>query len=135
MTTCRIGLRERIRMGQAAPQAAEERAEVVRSIADNLRRILNTRAGSSLAQDDYGISSPHELLQGFPVTLPKALAEIRACIQKYEPRLAAVAVRQVKQEPGDIQIRFQITGVLASDRSPVALTTAMGGDALVRVQP
>ena len=130
----RVGLIERLRAGESAPALHDDRTAVVRSITLNLRRILNTRRGSSEAQPEYGISSPHELLQGFPVSLPKALAEIRTSIQRFEPRLAAVAVRQVKHEPGDQQIRFQITGVLASDRSSITLTTAMGGDGKVRLE-
>ena len=40
----------------------EDRGAVMRSVMLNLQRILNTRQGSSLAQDDLGIPSPHELL-------------------------------------------------------------------------
>ncbi|GDY14346.1 hypothetical protein LBMAG53_32240 [Planctomycetota bacterium] len=131
---CRVALLERLSAGDRGPTLAEDRAAVLRSVLRNLSRVLNSRQGSAPAQMELGLPSPHELLQGFPANLPRTLKDIRACLQRYEPRLAGVVVKHVPSEGGDLAIRFQITAVLAGgDRTPVNLATAFTGDGRVRI--
>lgn len=130
----RVSLLERLSAGEHALTMVDDRGTVVRSILTNLTAILNARSGSAAAQMDLGLPSPHELLQGFPANLPRALQDIKACIQRYEPRLTAVTVRHLKDEDSAVAaIRFQITAMLSGDRTPLSLTTAVSGDGRVRI--
>ena len=133
MATPRVALLERLASGAQERSIAEDRSAVMRSVLANLACILNARSGSAPAQMDLGLPSPHEMLQGFPATLPRALTDIRACIAAYEPRLSRVAVRHIPGEPGDRAIRFQITAVLMGEDAPLTLTTAFASDGRIRV--
>jgi len=127
----RVALLERL----AAPDvrhAASDPAAVVRSVIYNLRRVLNSREGSAPAQPELGLPSPHELLQNWPVSREAALAAVRRCVQRYEPRLTDVVVRSVPYSPGDTALSFQVAArLIGPERTPVTLTTAVTADGRV----
>jgi type VI secretion system protein len=133
----RITLLERLAQARKpdARTTNEDRVAILRSVMKNLQQILNTRQGSAAAQMDLGIPSPHELLQGFPVTQDRAQQVIRRSIMAYEPRLANVIVRYDKQEDKAMDMRFQVTAQLAggNQRDPISFTTAVTQDGRVRL--
>jgi type VI secretion system protein len=114
----------------------EDRAAVMRSVLLNLQRILNSREGSSAAQPDLGIPSPHELLQGFPATAESAQKAVKACIQRYEPRLMNVVVTLERSDEQRASIGFQVTAQLAGGdrRDPVSFHTAVTPDGRIRLR-
>ncbi len=114
----------------------EDRGAVMRSVMLNLQRILNTRQGSSPAQDDLGIPSPHELLQGFPATAEEAQKSVKACIMRYEPRLVNVVVTAEKLEDVRQSIAFQVSAQLAGGdrRDPVSFHTSITQDGRIRLR-
>ena len=133
-----ITLLERLDAAVRSPQArtmAQDRPAAVRSIILNLQRLLNSRQGSAPAQMDLGIPSPHELLQGYPATLDQAMKTIRACIQRYEPRLSAVVVAHVPSDAVSEGIPFRITAQLAGDgpRESLSLQTAISPTGHIRL--
>ena len=99
-------------------------ARLRNSILANLRRVLGTRTGHAPAQLDLGTPAPSELIRDFPACIPRLQRAIGVCVQKYEPRLAAVRVQHVPGDEGDLTIRFQISAVLADGaRTPVTFST------------
>ncbi len=129
--TVRVALLERL----ASPPGRhvdDDQAAVMRSVLASLRRVLNSREGSAAAQPDFGLQSPHELLQNWPASRELALTTIRRCLQRFEPRLTDIVVRPVPYTPGDTAISFQIAARLVGPgRVPVSLTTALSADGRV----
>lgn len=128
------------RIGRAAREGGartvqEDRGAVMRSVLRSLQRILNTRLGSSAAQPELGIPSPHELMQGFPGTQELAQKAVRQCIQRYEPRLANVAVAFDADADRRDGITFQVSAQLAGGdrRDPVSFHTAISPDGRIRL--
>ena len=115
--------------------ASESDAAVVRSVLFNLRRVLNSREGAAAAQMEFGLPSPQELLQNWPVSREGALAAIRRCLLRYEPRLTEVIVRTVPFAPGDLALSFQIAArLIGPTRTQINLTTAVTADGRVSLQ-
>jgi type VI secretion system protein len=136
MIEVRVALLERLsgaesRSGTAPLAVPGEDTSVVRSVVNNLRKILNSREGSAPAQPLYGLPSPNELLQGWPASRELALQAIRRCIANYEPRLIEVIVRAVPREPNQPSVSFQITARITGARQPISLTTSVGADGRV----
>ena len=123
--------------GQISGQVSgsETDAAVVRSVLFNLRRVLNSREGAAAAQMEFGLPSPQELLQNWPVSREGALAAIRRCLLRYEPRLTEVIVRTVPFAPGDLALSFQIAArLIGPTRTQINLTTAVTSDGRVSLQ-
>ncbi len=103
---------------------ASEATRLRQSILANLRRVLATRQGHAPAQPDLGTPSPSELIQDHPACIPRLQRTLGSCIQRYEPRLTAVRVRQVPTEGEAVGLRFHISAELADgSRQPLSFTT------------
>lgn len=120
-------------LGRLASNTPERRVEVMESVVENLRSLLNMRVGSAATAPDMGVPDFTDLVHSFPgsaLTLTKA---IRATIMTYEPRLRNVLVRHIPLEIPMV-VRFEVSAQLA-DRSnaPVRFRTEFvpGGRAQV----
>ena len=106
---------ERLRMavsGSSRPGEDSFQARVV-SIGQNLNNLFNSWAGNAPAQMDLGMPAPSEIAHNYPASIADVQRAIRACIEKYEPRLTGVRVLHVEGEDDRLQIRFQIEAQLA----------------------
>jgi type VI secretion system protein len=99
----------------AAASARPDRAGLLRSIVANLQDVLNTRVGSAAAQMDLGTPPPNEIAAQFPASIPRLQLAIRACIERYEPRLRSVDVSFVETVRDTLVLHFQITARLAGE--------------------
>jgi len=91
----------------------ENTLERSRSILRNLQRILNTRLGHAPAQMDMGMPAPSDIVQASPDAVGLILKNLRACIEKYEPRLSSVEITHV-QSPNDVlTLRYQVVARIA----------------------
>ncbi len=99
----------------AAASARRDRGALLRSIVANLQNVLNSRIGSAAAQMDLGTPSPHEIAAHFPASIGHLQLAIRACIQRYEPRLRSVEVVFVETSRASLMLHFQISARLAGD--------------------
>ena len=134
-----ISLLERIERAAregGARTVKEDRAAVMRSVLRNLQRILNTRQGSAAAHPELGIPSPHELMRGYPATTEVALQAVKACIQRYEPRLVNVVVQIDPAEAERMAIGFTVSAQLAGGdrRDPVSFHTSIHPDGRMRLR-
>ncbi len=112
-----------------------DRAAVLRSVVRNVHGLMNTRQGSAGAQLELGIPSPHELFHDYPASLTSAVRTMRACIQRYEPRLIGVVIEPEVQADDALSIRFKISGRLLDDesRQPLTIHTSVDRDGEVRI--
>ncbi len=89
---------------------------MTRSILKNLQRLLNTRLGHAPAQMDLGMPAPSEIVQAAPDAVGLVQKNLRACIEKYEPRLSSVEITRVESDQDVLTLRFQVTGRITGAR-------------------
>lgn len=80
----------------SAANRPEQPLEVVESIVQNLRSILNSDRGIAPSAPGLGLSL-HRCLQDWDSDQPAVLAAIAEQIEKFEPRLAEVEVDEAPQ--------------------------------------
>ncbi|MGF6098844.1 type VI secretion system baseplate subunit TssE [Pseudomonas sp. 18175] len=102
------------------------------SVLDNLRRILNSRAGSLSHLPDYGLPDMGVILQGLPATAHGLITTMTATLLKYEPRLAAVSIELLPQAlPGHLEYALDVQ-LQDGQHVSFGATLAPEGKALVR---
>jgi len=125
-------LTERIRSWKREPdrRGGHDPKQMIDSIIRHLERILNTRQGSVLIADDYGIPDFTNLSSGFSDALRDLERTIRNTIQKYEPRLKSVRVKFIPQEETTLAVSFQIVGqlILEEEKNPITFQSVMDSD-------
>ncbi|MBU8900871.1 type VI secretion system baseplate subunit TssE [Corallococcus sp. H22C18031201] len=105
------GLLSRIAEGNGALAPS---GDVLESIAEHLRALLNTRKGESVATPHYGILDLNDIIHSYPSAIPRMTQSIRTAIQEFEPRLKNVVVTYVPDEIDPTALRFDITAQLAT---------------------
>ncbi len=131
-------LLERLARPEAAGDrtAREDPSEVVRSVLRNLHRILNARLGHAPAQPDLGTPAPSDIVRAGPEAIGWIGEALRACIEKYEPRLEGVEVIPVEGGGEALSLHFQVTARLAGGREamPVSFDTTVDPSGRIRVR-
>lgn len=112
----------------------------IRSVIEHLQRMLNTRQGSVLIADDYGMPD----FTNFSGNDLAATAEdmeriISRMIEKYEPRLQKVRVHFDPKQDDAYNLRFKLEADMIdpSNRDkaiPVVFETIVASDGKVRVE-
>ena len=109
------------RLNRAAPKdqgLLGSDLDVLRSsILQNLERILNSRAGMSLACDGYGIPDLTQIVNGVPERAREIERALEDCIRKYEPRLTQVEVEHVPNAHGPMTACFKVRAAASSGKS------------------
>jgi len=108
----------------------------VRSILRHLQKLLNSRQGHAPAQMDYGIPDPGEVAHNYSDAIGQIQKSIKACVEKYEPRLTAVNVTHVVADNDVLTLRFQITGQVANtkERIPVLFDTLIDPSGRIKLK-
>ncbi len=113
--------------------SGSRRADVVSSVVDHLRAMLNTRQGDSATVPDFGLVDFSDVCHNMPEAIGAIQQSIRTTILKYEPRLKNVSVRFVPSED-PLTVRFEVVARLAdARRSVVRLRTALTAGGYVEV--
>lgn len=125
----------------AKPQSRGQRTltentrEITRSVLRNLQHILNTRLGDAPAQPDLGMPSPSEITQASPDAVNLIMRNLRACIEKYEPRLSGIDIAHVEAGDEILTLRFQVTArlVVSKDGSTISFDTVVNPGGHIRL--
>jgi type VI secretion system protein len=119
-----------------ARRFSEDRRQMLHSIQDHLQRILNTRQGSTLIAEDYGIPDFTNLMSGYPESKRAIERSLRNTIQKYEPRLQGVKITFAPQQENVLTVSFQISARLQAEdhKDPVVFESVLdaGGHVIVK---
>ncbi len=114
----------------------ENTARRVESVMANLRHILNSRHGVAPIQEDYGIPDLSDLLHSFPEANARMRAAVKVAIEKYEPRLRKVSVKQANDPEDIFSLRLEVTAELVTEgtKAPVWFETRIdpSGEVLVK---
>lgn len=112
----------------ARPDAARDRTaredpgEIVRSVLGNLQRILNARLGNAPAQPDLGMPAPSDIVRSGAEASGWIADTLKACIEKYEPRLTDVRVSPLEGEGEVLTLRFQVNARIAAVKGEVPVS-------------
>ncbi len=93
------------------------------AIKDHLVVLLNTRRGSVLHLDDFGLPDLSDIYKGYPESLHYLGAEIKRTIEKYEPRIIQLKVELVSSSSDNFEANFAITGYLKGSDGRTAPVT------------
>lgn len=86
-----------------------DQEQYVLSVLDNLRRILNSRAGALSHLPDYGLPDMGVILQGLPGSARDLMNSMALTLRKYEPRLYDVQIHLLPEEhPGHLQYALDL---------------------------
>ena len=78
--------------------AISEEEQLILSVMDNIRRILNSRAGSIAHLPDYGLPDMSKMIQGLPGTAHNMMNILSTTLLKYEPRIKSVSLVLLPQD-------------------------------------
>ena len=109
---------ERLRLQARGMETVTPGAEeVLQSVIDHITKIMNTRQGSTLISDDFGIPDFTGLGVDFSTDrIPAIEREIEKFISRVEPRLTNVRIRFSPNEGKHFQLAFTLTADMTVDR-------------------
>ena len=129
----RISQWERAELADDGEQAVLGDVEEIRQ---HLEKIYNTRKGTVLIDDDFGLPDFSAMLNGYSAPDVNAIVQqLYFQARHYEPRLGSVQVKFVEQNRHPGQLQFHINGVLAEgeQKSAVSLSALLGDDGSVNL--
>ena len=110
-------------------------SQEVQSIFNHLRRLLNTRMGSAMIGDDYGIPDLTNVVGGeHSQTITDFRQAILQAIRKYEPRLENVKISVELDEDDALSLKFRTEGyVVGGENLPVVFETVISTDGKINI--
>jgi type VI secretion system protein len=90
-------------------EAHDENTLEILSIMENLRRILNTRAGALAHLPDYGLPDLTEVYKALPASARQLQARIEHTVLRYEPRVRAVDIDLNDDGDPGMAVSFDMT--------------------------
>ena len=94
----------------------------VESVIQYLQKLLNSKQGTTLMDEAYGMPDFTDLTVLFPDSVRDIERSISETMQRYEPRLSQVKVDFVFQDEESLSLRFQIHAILKTDENELAVT-------------
>lgn len=101
-------------LGRLSQTAPERRIDVVESVVEHLRSLLNMRVGSAVTAPGMGVPDFTDLVHNFPGSAVTLTQAIRATIMTFEPRLRNVLVRHVPDDTPMV-VRFEVSAQIADE--------------------
>ncbi|AOK07968.1 type VI secretion system baseplate subunit TssE [Burkholderia sp. AU28942] len=89
--------------------AHDERTLECLSVQQNVRRILNTRAGALKHLPDYGLPDLTNIYKALPASAHLLKSQMEATLLKYEPRIRAIDVEILANDDPGVLASFEMT--------------------------
>jgi type VI secretion system protein len=86
----------------------DSEAFLLHSIGRHVEHLLNTRQGSLVHMPDLGLPDLTEIYRALPESSHDLMAEIKQCLEKYEPRLSQIRVYQQENSADDSVVNLLI---------------------------
>lgn len=111
-------------------------SEVIEAVLRHLQQMLNTRQGSSTAVPEYGSPDYNDLLLQFPAAIPEIRKQLKAAIDRFEPRLSRAQVRHVPDADRPLTLRFDIAGhlLVGDEEIKIGFETLLDDTGHIRVR-
>ncbi len=105
-----------------ADDGDEESIGDVEEIRQHLEKIYNTRKGTVLIDDDFGLPDFSAMLNGYSAPDVNAIVQqLYFQAKNYEPRLGAVQVKFIEQDRNPGQLQFQLNAVIEQQQQKTSL--------------
>ena len=107
---------------------------LIESIKDDLEKLYNTKRGTVLIDDDFGLPDFSYMLNGYSVPdVGTILKQLHLQTKKYEPRLQAIHVNYVDQKKFPGKLQFQITAEIKTKEQivPFSVNVLLSDDGSV----
>lgn len=123
---------ERVELGE--PKNSYEKIvshkHLIESIHLHLADLLNTHAGNAMIDNEYGLPDFNDVLSNNINLVRNIQQNIRASIEKFEPRLRNVEVHYSQDNKNPLQLSFSIGGEVIHNggKVPMAINIFMGVD-------
>ncbi|WP_244817792.1 type VI secretion system baseplate subunit TssE [Caballeronia sp. Lep1P3] len=79
------------------------------SVQQNVRRILNTRAGALKHLPDYGLPDLTNIYKELPGSSHALKQQMETTLLKYEPRIRAIDIGILENDDPGLQVSFEMT--------------------------
>ncbi|KVT44788.1 type VI secretion system baseplate subunit TssE [Burkholderia ubonensis] len=79
------------------------------SVQQNVRRILNTRAGALKHLPDYGLPDLTNIYKALPASAHVLKQQMEATLLRYEPRIRSIDVEIIDNQDPGILVSFEMT--------------------------
>ncbi|RKT13452.1 type VI secretion system protein [Paraburkholderia sp. RAU2J] len=89
--------------------AYDDRTLEIMSVQQNVRRILNTRAGALKHLPDYGLPDLTNIYKALPASSHLLRQQMEATLLKYEPRIRAIDVEITDNQDPGVLVSFEMT--------------------------
>lgn len=122
-------------LSRLASTDPSRQVDEVHSIVGNLRALLNTRLGDSMAAHGFGVVDFVDLIHQFPTAAQTIQRSIRDTITQFEPRLRNVRVR-IADSGDPLTLAFEVSARMVGDkrRGLVRVRTEMSQGGRVKVE-
>ena len=110
-------------------------SQEIQSIISHLRRLLNTRVGSTPIGEDYGIPDLTNVVGSeHSQTISELKQAILQAITKYEPRLEKVKILVEFDEDNPLSLKFRTEGyIVGGENLPVVFETVISTDGKINI--
>jgi type VI secretion system protein len=101
----------------------------------HLMQLFNTRKGSISYLPDYGLPDLNEIYQQLPLSMGELVSEIKALIEKYEPRLSNVQMVPYMSDEVDCVVYLRLQGTFNPGGTKIHFETYFlsGGEAKINI--
>lgn len=89
--------------------AYDDKTLEIMSVQQNVRRILNTRAGALKHLPDYGLPDLTNIYKALPASSHLLRQQMEATLLKYEPRIRAIDVEIIENDDPGVLVSFEMT--------------------------
>lgn len=84
------------------------KAQPIRSVLDNIQRILNSRSGALKHLPDYGIPDLSTVYKNLPSSAQDLRVHMRKTLLKYEPRLSELEIHLTESKDNIMILCYQL---------------------------
>lgn len=116
-------LLERVRNWKEKPviSVSQDYSQKVESVILHLQKLLNSKQGTTLMDEFYGMPDFTDLTVMFPDSVREIESAISKTIEKYEPRLSEVKVIFVLQNELSLSLLFQIQAIMKTEDNDMSI--------------
>ncbi|WP_434113430.1 type VI secretion system baseplate subunit TssE [Paraburkholderia caffeinilytica] len=96
-------------IGSEPLSAHDDRTLEILSVQQNIRRILNTRAGALKQLLDFGLPDLTNIFNALPASSHLLKKEMEATLLKYERRIRAIDVDIIENDDPSVVVSYEMT--------------------------
>ncbi|TKC88044.1 type VI secretion system baseplate subunit TssE [Trinickia terrae] len=96
-------------IGDMPIDVLDEKTQEILSVMENLRRILNTRAGALKHLPDYGLPDMTNIYEALPASAHQLKAQMEKTLLAYEPRIRSIDVEVAARVDPGLTISYVMT--------------------------